>query len=299
MAVDLGALRIGFVGAGRLGTSLAWSIAQRGMRVVAASDAIPASAERLAAKIPGCRITGMQDVIDGCDLVFITTPDELIESTAAQGRWRPKMFAVHCSGVTDVSALESAEAAGAVAGGFHPMQTFGDPGAAVRSLPGCTITIEAKEPLNAVLVAIAERLACRVNRLPAGMRGRYHAAAGITSQFINALFREASTIWQTWGATEEDAVRALLPLARGTLESIESVGICKGMPGPVSRGDVASIEKHVAALRPLGDDAMEFYRLLCGRTIPLALECGAIDETAAARFRETLAESAREREVAT
>lgn len=292
-------LRIGFVGAGRLGTALAWSIAQRGMRVVAASDAVPASAERLAAAIPGCRVTSMQDVVDSCDLVFVTTPDELIEGTTAQARWRSNMYAVHCSGVTDVSALESAEEAGAVVGGFHPMQTFGDPAAAVRSLPGCTITIEAKEPLNSVLVAIAERLECRVNRLPAGMRGRYHAAAGITSQFINALFREASKIWQSWGATEEDAVRALLPLARGTLESIDSVGICKGMPGPVSRGDVASIKKHVAALQPLGDDMMEFYRLLCDRTIPLALECGAIDEATAARFRGTLAPGTADRKVAT
>ena len=296
---DVERVRIGFVGAGRLGTALAWSIAQRGMRVAAAADAVAANAERLAAPIPGCVVTTMQEVIDTCDLVFVTTPDGLIEATTAQGRWRSGMYAVHCSGVTDVSALESAEVAGAVVGGFHPMQTFGDPAAAARSLPGCTITIEAQEPLNGILVGIAQRLDCRVNRLPPGMRGRYHAAAGYTSQFINALFREASKIWQSWGASEEDAVRALLPLARGTLESIDSVGICKGMPGPVSRGDVASIKKHVTALQPLGEETMEFYRLLCDRTIPLALECGAIDAATAQRFRETLAESKPERKVAT
>lgn len=297
MALDIDKLRIGFVGAGRLGTALAWSMAQRGMRVAAAADSNASNSERLAAKIPGCRVTQMQDAIDGCDLVFVTTPDELIEGTAAQARWRAGMYAVHCSGVTEVSALESAEAAGAVIGGFHPMQTFGDPAAAARSLPGCTITVEAKEPLNAILVQIAERLECRVNRLPPGMRGRYHAAAGYTSQFINALFREASKIWQTWGATEEDAVRALIPLARGTLESIGSAGICRGMPGPVSRGDVASIKKHIAALEPLGPATMEFYRLLCDRTIPLAVECGAIDATTAERFRETLRVNPEERKV--
>lgn len=299
MALDLGTLRIGFIGAGRLGTALAWSIAQRQLRVVAVADAVAQNAQRLAAQIPGCRVAQMQDVIDDCDLVFVTTPDELIEGTAAQGRWRAGMYAVHCSGVTDVSALDSAEAAGAVVGGFHPMQTFGDPAAAARSLPGCTITVEAEEPLNAILVGIAQRLECRVNRLPPGMRGRYHAAAGYTSQFINALFREASQIWQSWGATEEDAVRALLPLARGTLESIDAAGICKGMPGPVSRGDVASIEKHVAALEPLGPQTMEFYRLLAGRTIPLALECGAIDPATAERFRDVLLEDAKERKVVT
>ena len=229
-----------------------------------------------------------QQVVDTCDLVFVTTPDGAIADTTAQFRWRSGIAVVHCSGVTEVAALDHAARDGAMTGGFHPMQTFGDPAAAVKSLPGCTITIEAQEPLNAALVAIALRLECRINRLPPGMRGRYHAAAGYTSQFINALFAEAANIWQSWGATEADAVRALLPLARGTLASIESAGLAEGMPGPVSRGDVGSIEKHVAALSPLGPDVIEFYRVVCDRTIPLGMRRGAIDDAAADRLRAIL-----------
>lgn len=285
---DPAALKIGFIGAGRLGTALAWSFAQRGLRVTAVASMIAADAERLAVSITGCKVSEGQHVVDDCDLVFVTTPDGAIAETTAQYRWRPGMAAVHCSGVTDVAALDAAARAGAMTGGFHPMQTFGDPAAAVRSLPGCTVTIEAPEPLNAALVAIAQRLECRINRLPPGMRGRYHAAAGYTSQFINALFAEAAKIWQSWGATEEDAVRALLPLAKGTLASIESAGLAQGMPGPVSRGDVGSIEKHVAALTPLGPEVMEFYRVVCDRTIPLGQQRGAIDAAAAARLREIL-----------
>ena len=282
-------LSIGFIGAGRLGTALAWSFAANGLKVIAVASMIPADAERLAASIPGSTVQpDGQQVVDRCDLVFLTTPDGAIADTCAQFQWRPSVAAVHCSGVTDVAALDHAARAGAMTGGFHPMQTFGDPAAAVRSLPGCTITIEAPEPLNAALVSIAQRLECRINRLPPGMRGRYHAAAGYTSQFINALFAEAATIWQSWGASEEDAVRALLPLARGTLASIESAGLANGMPGPVSRGDVGSIEKHVAALTPLGPGVMEFYRVVCDRTIPLGMQRGAIDEAAAARLREIL-----------
>ena len=286
---DVAALRIGFIGAGRLGTALAWSFAQHGLRVVAVSSMIPSDAQKLAASIAGCTVMADgQHVVDGCDLVFVTTPDGAIADTTAQFRWRQGVAAVHCSGVTEVAALNHAASGGAMTGGFHPMQTFGDPAAAVRSLPGCTITIEAPEPLNAALVAIAGRLECRINRLPPGMRGRYHAAAGYTSQFINALFAEAATIWKSWGATEEDAVRALLPLARGTLASIESAGLAEGMPGPVSRGDVGSIEKHVAALTPLGPEGMEFYRVVCDRTIPLGMARGAIDAAAAARLRAIL-----------
>lgn len=282
-------LRIGFIGAGRLGQALGWSLAGRGLHVHAAASRSPASAQALAAPIPGCEVMSAQAVADTCDLVFITTPDAAIAQAAGAVRWRSGMGVVHCSGVTEVAALEAAARAGASTGGFHPMQAFGDPKTAVATLPGSTITIEAADPaLEATLAGLARRLDCRVNRLPPGMRARYHAAAGFTSQFINALFGQAAQVWATWGASEEDALRALMPLARGTLASIESAGIAASLPGPVSRGDVASIEKHVQALAGTGEDMQAFYRVMCGATVGLALESGAIDEATADRLRALL-----------
>ena len=282
-------LRIGFIGAGRLGKALAFSFAATGLCVKAVASSSAASASELAAGIAGCEAMAAQAVVDACDLVFLTTPDAAITPTCASLRWRPEVSVVHCSGVTEVQALAAARAQGAAIGGFHPMQTFGDPAAAVASLPGSTITIEAAEPLNATLVALAAQLGCRVNRLPPGMRARYHAAAGFTSQFINALFAEAARVWESWGATEADALQAMMPMARGTLASIESAGIARGMPGPVSRGDVGSVEKHVAALGALSDHTLNFYRTLCASTVTLALERGSIDQATARRIREVLA----------
>ena len=289
-------LQIGFIGAGRLGKALAWSFTAAGLRVTAvASGGDPSgtvsrstSAHDLAAAIPGCEAMAAQAVVDRCDLVFLATPDTAIAAACAALRWRPGVSVVHCSGVTEVDALSAARDQGANIGGFHPMQTFGDPAAAVVSLPGSTITIEAEEPLNATLVALVGQLNCRVNRLPPGMRARYHASAGFTSQFINALFAEAARVWESWGATEAEALQAMLPMARGTLASIESAGIARGMPGPVSRGDVGSVEKHVAALAALSEHSLDFYRTLCASTIPLAVERGSINEDTARRLREVL-----------
>lgn len=287
---DLQSLRIGFIGAGRLGTALAWSLARHGCRVEAVASRSREHAQGVADGIGGCRVAGAQEVADGCDLVFVTTADEAIATVAGQVAWRAGMGVVHCSGVTEVDALAKAASDGAWTGGFHPMQSFTDPEVSIRSLPGCTVTIEAEEPLDGRLVELAERLQCRVNRLPAGARARYHAAALYAGQFLNALLREAATIWQSWGASEDDAVAALLPLARGILASVEKAGLAQGMPGPVARGDTRSIAKHVAALRALDPAALELYRLLCLRSIPLALEQGGIDETTATHIRQVLAE---------
>lgn len=286
---DVATLRIGFMGAGRLGQALAWSLAQAGLRVVAVSSRQEAHARALASPIKGCACMSPQAVVDACDLVFVTTPDSVIGAVCDGLTWRAGQAVVHCSGATEVGVLAHALAQGASIGGFHPMQTFGDPHAAAQSLPGCTITVEAEQPeLMQGLLALVQRLHCLPNRLPVGMRGRYHAAAGYTSQFINALFDQAVRLWQTWGATEEEALRALLPLAQGTLSAIQSAGVARGMPGPVSRGDLSSIDKHLSAITPMGPQMLDFYKTLCAVTVPLARQAGGIDEAQAQQFTELL-----------
>ena len=283
--------RIGFIGAGRLAGALALACESAGLAVTQVASARAASAERMAALLPRCQVASAQAVANACDLVFITTPDAAIASTAGSVRWRAGQGVVHCSGATDVdAALASAHTQGAWIGGFHPLQTFADPQAAARSLPGCTFTIEARAPqLDSWLMDLATRLGCRVNRLPPGMRARYHAAAGYGSQFINALFAEAARLWATWGATEADAAQALLPLARGTLAAIEAVGIAAGMPGPVSRGDLKTVAQHLASFDPTDAAGLAAYRLLCARTVDLVEQRGALDAATLQALRRVLA----------
>ena len=281
-------LRIGFIGAGRLGTALAWSFARRGCGVVAVASRSAAPARRLADGIAGCAVGDAQAVVDASDLVFVTTPDDALARVAAALRRRRGGAGVQCGGARVRAGGAPAAAAGAAVGGFHPLQSFAETEAAIASLPGCTVTIEADEPLRAALVELAGALGCPVNLLPPGARALYHAAAGYASQFVSVLLREASTAWQQWGASEEQALRALLPLARGTLASIEKLGVARGMPGPASRGDVGSIEKHVAALGAIDGDMLRLYRELCARSVVLALERGGIDAATAAKLRDAL-----------
>lgn len=281
-------LKIGFIGAGRLGRALAWSLHDAGGNVHAVASRRPEGAEAFTAPIASCIHCSPQQVADECDLVFITTPDGVIQAMADSVQWRAGQGVVHCSGATEVAVLAKAAQDGAMVGGFHPMQTFGDPAAAARSLPGCTITVEADGDLNELLRQLAERLGCAVNQLPPGARARYHAAAGYASQYINVVLGEAIRIWQSWGASEPQALAALLPMVRGTLSSIEAAGLARGMPGPVSRGDDGTIEKHLAALSGLDMATARLYRDLCLRSVPLAEAAGGIDQDKAERLREIL-----------
>ena len=285
-------MSIGVIGAGRLGTTLAWSLHHRGWPVTAVASRSQASAQRLANSVPLCQVLDLQAVVDGCQLVFVCTPDAAIAPVVDALRWRPGVAVVHCSGATGLDALAKALSQGAEVGGFHPLQSFAEPISALQGLMGCTITIEAEGPLGALLAHMAASLDCPVNVLPPGQRAAYHAAAAYASQFVHVLLAEAAQIWQQWGATEAQALHALLPLLRGTVASLERAGIAQGMPGPVSRGDRASVAAHLGALRRLdsqsGGDASGLYRALCLRSIPLALQRGGISAADAAAFEALL-----------
>jgi len=288
MQTPLEQIPVGFIGAGRLGCALAWRLHAVGCRVQAVASRSAASTAAFVAPLPQCMPCSAQQVVDTCDLVFVTTPDSAIETTVAALQWRTGQAVVHCSGATEVSALAKAAADGAMTGGFHPMQTFADPVVATETLAGCTVTVEASAALETVLLALAERLGCAVNCLPPGARAAYHAAAGHASQHINVILAEAVQIWRAWGADEPQVLRALLPMVRGTLASIEASGLARGMPGPVSRGDAGTVEKHVLALRAVHPDGVSLYRALCMRSVDLAVAAGAIDSTKADSIKTLL-----------
>lgn len=282
-------MKIGFIGAGRLAKALAWHAAQCGLNIHAVASRQRVNALALADPIPGCQVLEPQQVADTCDLVFITTPDAALQTIADHLQWRSGVYVVHCSGATPVDVLAHAAQQGAFIGGFHPLQAFADPATAVQSLPGSTITIEASHPpLQNALVTIAELMGCQVNHLPAGARALYHAAAGYTSQFVNVLFYDAARIWASWGGTEDQAVNALMPLIRGLLAGIGQVGIAPSMPGPVSRGDVDSISRHVHALAALNPDMLPVYCAMCRTTVDIALRSQRIDQETANRFFQIL-----------
>ena len=284
--------RIAFLGAGRLARGLALAFARGGLNVAAVASRSPESAGWLAQRLSaeGCQASAlsMQAAVDTADLVFITVPDDSIAATAALLQWRSGVAAVHCSGATEVSALDAARRSGAATGGFHPMQVFTDPEAAAASLPGCTVSIEADEPLFSQLRGIAEAIGCRALQLPPGSRARYHASGNYAAAFINVLLREASFIWQSFGMSEADAVQALLPLVKGTIASVEAQGLARGMAGPVSRGDVGTVQSHVDSLARVSDRTLDFYCELARRMIPLALERGSIDAVKAAELERVL-----------
>src|SRR5437764_2852249 len=91
--------RIGFVGAGAVGSTLARAFAARGAHVVAITSRTPAHAEALARVLPGTIVVaGVAEVAAACDLVFLAVPDDAISALAAAIPWSAGQSVVHLSG---------------------------------------------------------------------------------------------------------------------------------------------------------------------------------------------------------
>jgi len=271
-------LKLGFIGAGTVGTALATRLSGRGYPVVCVSSRSQSSAQKLARLVRGCNaLESSQAVADNAELVFITTPDGVISQVAAEVTWRPGQSVVHCSGALATDILEPARKLGAQVGAFHPLQTFAGVKQAMENLPGSTFAIEAEKPLVDTLREMAGALDGYWIELEAEDRVIYHAAAVIACNYLVTLVKLATDLWQTFGVPTHKATRSLLPLLNGTVNNIDTIGIPQCLTGPIARGDTGTIKKHLEALQKKAPDLLSTYRELGLKTIPIALAKGKID----------------------
>ena len=268
--------RIGFIGAGTLGKGLALALASEGYRIVAVSSRSSSSAEDLAARITGCEaLASSQELADRCDLVFITTPDEVINQVTSRVEWRRGQGVVHCSGAESLDVLESAARLGALTGSFHPFQTFAcleTPEEAVERLEGITFSIEGQGWLLGFLEKIASQLGSGAIRPRPEDRAIYHASAVMSCGYLVALLKAAADMWQVMGVPPEEALSIVLPLAKSTLTNISRAGIDASVTGPLVRGDIPTLRSHLEALESRLPQLVPLYCSLSRESLPLARE---------------------------
>ncbi len=267
-------LTVGFIGAGTLGRSLALGLADAGYRVASVNSRSQTSADALAGEIPGCVATPHpQEVADRCDLVFVTTTDDAIGRVAASLGWSPGRGVAHCSGAGSLDLLRPAAGMGASCGSLHPFQTFaGVTGRrdAVERFQGVTFAVEGEGWMLETLEAMAAALGGRAIRVAPADRPLYHASAVMSCGSLVALLKAAAGLWPSLGFTEEEGLRAMLPMAGATLRNAAALGPQAALTGPIARGDVATLRGHLEAFKARQPDILPLYLALSEASVPLA-----------------------------
>jgi predicted short-subunit dehydrogenase-like oxidoreductase (DUF2520 family) len=280
---------IGFIGAGITGTALAVCLFNRGYPVKAVSSKRFSSACQLASLITQCTpFKTAQEVADTSNLIFITTPDDIIATIATNVHWHDKQHVVHCSGAHSIDILMPARNLGAYTGCFHPLQTFAGTEQAIKNMPGSTFGIEAEEPLLSILQSFAQSMKGDWVILKPEDKILYHVAAVFASNYLVTLVKLATDLWQEFGISNTQAIKALMPLIRGTLNNLENIGLPDCLTGPIARGDIGTVKKHLHALLMSGQHLQTSYKELGQQTIPIALAKGKIDTVIAKELQAIL-----------
>jgi predicted short-subunit dehydrogenase-like oxidoreductase (DUF2520 family) len=170
------------------------------------------------------------------DLILLCVPDDAIAGVAAQIAPSDAYVVAHIAGSRTLDVLAPHPRVGSL----HPLMALPDAEDGARRLFGATYCVAGDDLLRSV----AESLGGRTITLADSQRTVYHAAAVVASNHLVALMGQVQTLAESIGLTLDD----FLPLASQSLRDVANLGPAAALTGPASRGDMATIDAHLAAI---------------------------------------------------
>ena len=281
-------MRVALVGAGNVGTAVAYLLSRKGHEVVAvasrSADSARSAAERL-----GSDVRNVEDLPEA-DLVLIGASESGIEAVDAliAPRLESDSFVWHLAGAFGPSILSRSLEAGAIACALHPVQAIYSVDAGVERLPGSAWGITCSDrAADASMSELVERDLDGVPVIvPEEARPLWHAASVMTSNGIAALMALSESLLSEIGVADPSAV--LGPLVEGTAQNARAGGGGGAtLTGPVVRGEAATVRRHMQALLDVPGEHAETYGLVCLLILRAAVDAGRID---VATFEEVMRE---------
>jgi predicted short-subunit dehydrogenase-like oxidoreductase (DUF2520 family) len=257
---------VSIVGGGRVGRALGRRLHELGWRVGGVTGRSISTARAAVRAIgAGQPLDAPTHQILNSSVILITTPDGAIESVAKNlaqlggSEWSGKVV-LHTSGSLDACVLQPLADLGAATGSMHPMQTFSHQN--IPDLANCIFGIDGSPAALQVARKMIHEMGGVAVRLSGANKAAYHAAGSFACVYVLALMETATRLLMTQGFKRRQAMRALLPLVRQTLDNFERVGPLAAWTGPLSRGDFSTIERHVKALADFEPEYLEAYKTL-------------------------------------
>jgi predicted short-subunit dehydrogenase-like oxidoreductase (DUF2520 family) len=267
---------VAILGLGKVGSAFGYLLKSAGYRIVAVADQSPDAVKTGISYTGGNAYASVAEAAAQAPVVIIATIDDAIAPVCREivsaGAVRPGDTVIHMSGAGGLDLLEAAHQAGALVASIHPIQSFADVEGAIENIPGSTFGITAGEDLKKWAVQIVQDLQGIPFFVAEDNKALYHAAACMASNYLTTLMHMVETTYQCLGLSREEAIAAFWPLVKGTLKNIETKGTVQALTGPIARGDVGTIRKHLQSLEEKLPELLQSYRALGRMTIDIALE---------------------------
>lgn len=262
-------MRIGFIGAGKAGCSLGKYFSSKAQQadilVTGYYSLIEEEARWAATFTDSLCYKKVEELIVASDTIILSTPDgaiknvwDSIEKQDIEG----KVFC-HLSGSLSSDVFSGIEEYGAYSISIHPMFAFSDKESVYQQLNEVSFTLEGFSEAVTMWKDVLHALGNEAIEIPKEVKPMYHAAASLLSNHVIAVLNAGYQMLEKCGFTEEEARRFSRVLVRNNVDHVIEVGSVNALTGPIERGDVATVKKH---LDVMGSDVDSLYRA-CGNVL--------------------------------
>jgi predicted short-subunit dehydrogenase-like oxidoreductase (DUF2520 family) len=239
------------IGMGMVGTAIGYLLKNAGHNICAISSRTSVSLKRAFPYTGGSLFRKPEEAVRQADCILISTPDDAIYEVCkriARPEWIKGKFVFHLSGAGELDLLAPASIAGAHIACIHPLQSFSSIDNAIHNIPGSVFGITANKKIKKMAVNIVHDLQGIPFFISDNQKPLYHIAACFASNYLVSLLNIVEAIYQKIGMDKPNAQKAYLPLVYGTLKNIQVSGVIPALTGPIARGDIGTIKKHLTAL---------------------------------------------------
>lgn len=264
-------MKIGIIGAGRVGTSLGKYFSDCDQCVVGYYDTNEVAATEAAEFAHTDSFLDLEELVRRSDTLFITSPDGIIGKVwdCIRKMSIESKIICHCSGSLSSVVFSGIEEQKAFACSMHPMLAFSDKFSSYSQLHGAFFSIEGDKEAVSIMKPFMESLGNQVCEIERESKAKYHAAASILSNQVVAVLETGYRLLTECGFDEAFARAASANLVIGNMQHVVEDGPVKALTGPIDRCDKQTVEKHLSVLEGLD---LEMYRILGKKLIAIASE---------------------------
>ena len=258
-------LTVTLIGAGSLAHALGPALKSAGYKIDAVAHRDNQASRRRAAALAKklkTKSISLEQVTPASQIIWLCHTDDALAETARilarQPGWKNKIV-LHSSGALTSDVLAPLQQAGAHAASLHPMMTF-VLGTTPR-LADVPFAVEGDPRAVAAAKQITRAFKAEVFEIKKEAKVLYHALGSFSSPMVVATLVTAERVGKAAGLTQKQLRTIMRPILLQTLENYLKGGPAAAFSGPIKRGDVNTIRRHLESLKDV-PEATEVYRAL-------------------------------------
>jgi predicted short-subunit dehydrogenase-like oxidoreductase (DUF2520 family) len=210
----------------------------------------------------GAKTVPLAQATPNSDILWICHTDDALAETARllarKPGWKNKIV-FHSSGALSSDVLAPLKRKGASTASLHPMMTF-VPGATPR-MDEVPFAVEGDSRAVAVARRIVRDLGAEAFPIRKAAKTLYHALGSFSSPLLVAALATAERVGRASGLSASQTRRVMGPIVRQTLKNYQERGAATAYGGPMKRGDINTVLRHLKELQRV-PGAGEVYRAL-------------------------------------